>query len=74
MWKHFKAITPVVKSGGKLCYIVGNSTFSGNIVPAQQWYADMMSALGYQDVHIDTIRKRNSNKQLFEFAVCATKA
>lgn len=74
MWNHFKAITPVVKSGGRLCYIVGNSTFSGNIVPAQQWYADMMSALGYHDVHIDTIRKRNSNKQLFEFAVCATKA
>lgn len=74
MWNHFKAITPLVKPGGELCYIVGNSTFSGNDVPAQEWYADMMRALGYGNVDIITIRKRNSNKRLFEYAVCATKA
>lgn len=74
MWLHFKAITPAVKSGGQLCYIVGNSTFSGHEVPTQEWYADMMRALGYSNVHIDVIRKRNSNKKLFEYAVFATKA
>lgn len=74
MWSHFKAITPVVKTGGRLCYIVGNSMFSGYEVPTHEWYADMMRALGYADVHIDVIRKRNSNKKLFEYAVFATKA
>ena len=74
MWSHFKSITPVVKSGGQLCYIVGNSMFSGNEVPTHEWYAAMMRALGYVDVHFDVIRKRNSNKKLFEYAVCATKA
>lgn len=46
----------------------------GNDVPAQEWYADMMRALGYGNIDIITIRKRNSNKRLFEYAVCATKA
>lgn len=73
MWDHFKAVTSVVKSGGNLCYIVGNSTFSGNIVPTQEWYAEMMKALKYKDVRVNAIRKRNSNKSLFEFAIHATK-
>lgn len=73
MWKHFKAITPVVKKGGKLCYIVGNSTFSGIEVPAHTWYVEMMKALGFRDVEATAIRKRNSNKKLFEYAVTATK-
>lgn len=73
MWVHFQAITKKVNDGGRLCYIVGNSTFSGTEVPTQQWYADMLSAIGYHDVHCDVIRKRNSNKKLFEYAVWATK-
>lgn len=73
MWSHFKAISPVVKRGGHLCYIVGNSMFSGYEVPTHKWYADMMKAIGFSNVYIEVIRKRNSNKKLFEYAVCATK-
>ena len=73
MWSHFKEIKPVVKKGGRLCYIVGNSTFSGYEVPTHEWYAAMMNALGFNEVHINTIHKRNSNKKLFEYAVCATR-
>lgn len=74
IWDHLNAITPIMKKGGEVCYIVGNSTFSGNEVPTHRWYAEMLEALGYDDVHVDVIRKRNSNKKLFEFAVCGTKA
>lgn len=74
MWQHFKSITPAVKTGGQLCYIVGNSTFSGTEVPAHTWYATMMKALGYTNVEVEIIRKRNSNKQLYEYAVKGTKA
>lgn len=74
MWKHFKAITPVVNHGGRLCYIVGNSTFSGCEVPTQEWYGDMLASLGYVDINIEVIRKRNSNKKLYEYAVCAARA
>lgn len=73
MWHHFEAITPVVKPGGCVCYIVGNSTFSGFDVPTQKWYSDMLESLGYEDVHADVIRKRNSNKKLYEYAVWATR-
>lgn len=69
MWSHFQSITPMVKPGGKVCYIVGNSTFSGIEVPSHLWYEGMLRELGFADVHSDVIRKRNSNKKLFEYAV-----
>lgn len=74
MWEHFDSINKVLNPGAKLVYIVGNSSFYGHIVPAEQWYGELMSAVGFQNVQIDTIRKRNSNKDLFEFAVRANKA
>lgn len=69
MWFHFQAITGQVKPGGRVSYIVGNSTFYGHEVPAHLWYADLIKALGYESVLVDTIRKRNSNKALFEYEV-----
>jgi hypothetical protein len=69
MWQHFRSITPHVKSRGRVSYIIGNSTFYGHEVPAHEWYAAMLRALGYLDVQIATIRKRNSNKALFEYDV-----
>lgn len=73
MWQHFQAITSQVKPGGSVSYIVGNSTFYGHEVPAQEWYAQMLRALGYENVKVTTIRKRNSNKKLFEFDVTGQK-
>ena len=69
MWLHFQAITARVKRGGSVSYIVGNSTFYGHEVPAQDWYAVMLRELGYADVEVKVIRKRNSNKALFEYDV-----
>jgi hypothetical protein len=73
MWGHFQAITDQVKSGGSVSYIVGNSTFSGHEVPVHRWYAEMLAHLGYENIRIETIRKRNSNKALFEYDVTATR-
>lgn len=73
MWRHFRAVAPVVKEGGKLCYIVGNSTFSGIEVPSHTWYVEMMQALGFKNVKATAIRKRNSNRKLYEYAVTAVK-
>lgn len=69
MWQHFTSIMPAIKEGGRICYIVGNSTFSGTMVPTQEWYAEMMRASGFKDVRVEIIRKRNCNKQLYEYAV-----
>lgn len=73
MWQHFKSITNQVKPGGSVSYIIGNSTFYGHEVPAHEWYAEMLRALGYRDVAVEIIRKRNSNKALFEYDVSGVK-
>jgi hypothetical protein len=73
MWIHFQAITEKVKVGGSVSYIVGNSTFYGHVVPAQEWYAAMLKELGYANICVDTIRKRNSNKALYEYDVRGTR-
>jgi hypothetical protein len=69
MWQHFQAITSQVKQGGRVSYIIGNSTFYGHEVPAHEWFASMLRALDYSNVSVATIRKRNSNKALFEYDV-----
>jgi hypothetical protein len=71
MWAHFRSALPAVKPGGRVIYIVGNSTFYKHVVPAEKWYAELLTASGFEKVQIETIRKRNSKKELFEFAVSA---
>jgi hypothetical protein len=73
MWSHFQSAYKHVRSGGSATYIIGNSTFYRHVVPAQEWYATMLREAGFQDVSVANIRKRNSNKQLFEFNVSATR-
>lgn len=59
-------------AGGLRTHLTEADTVKGE-VPAHTWYAEMMKALGYHDVKATAIRKRNSNKQLYEYAVTATK-
>jgi len=69
IWKHVLAAKQVMKPGGKVVYIVGNSTFYDILVPVEQIYADLLKSVGFCSVHVETIRKRNSKKALYEFAV-----
>jgi hypothetical protein len=71
MWAHFQGLTPVLAPGAELHYIVGNSTFYGSLVSAEQHYAEMLSALGFNSIECRPIRKRNSKKELIEFDVVA---
>jgi hypothetical protein len=71
MNQHFQAVRAAVRSGGTLHYVIGNSTFYGNLVPAETLYQEMMLGAGFSDVGIEVIRKRNSKKELFEFEVSA---
>ncbi|HEY4487810.1 MAG TPA: DNA methyltransferase, partial [Candidatus Paceibacterota bacterium] len=71
MWEHFLALHETVNNGGSIVYIIGNSSFYGNVVPAEKWYGELMAHAGFKEVQIETIRKRNSNKALYEFAVRA---
>jgi DNA modification methylase len=70
---HFSNLYDVVAPGGRLYYIVGNSKFYDTLVPAEELYVDLMKKHGFENTHIEVIRKRNSKKELFEFLVSATK-
>jgi hypothetical protein len=71
MARHFHALRPHVRTGGHLHYIVGNSKFYDVLVPTAELYASLMEDAGFVAPSIETIRKRNSKKELFEYAVRA---
>lgn len=69
MWEHFQGLTHTLARGAEVHYIVGNSTFYGSLVTTEQFYAEMLQALGFDAVQCKPIRKRNSKKELVEFDV-----
>ncbi len=62
---------PLVAKGGSIHYVVGNSSFYGELVPAEALWAELMEAAGFQSPEVTILRKRNSNKKLYEFQVSA---
>jgi hypothetical protein len=73
MWRHLQSVYDIITQGGSVHYIVGNSIFYNILLPVERLYKDMLETLGFIDVHIHTIRKRNSKRALFEFDVTGTK-
>jgi hypothetical protein len=70
---HFENIYPLIKTGGQIFYIIGNSKFYDTLVPAEKIYSDLMKSSGFTNITITPIRKRNSKKELFEFLLSAKK-
>ena len=73
IWRHIRDVYTVMSHGGRVHYIVGNSTFYDVLVPVERLYRDMLLEAGFSDARIARIRKRNSKKELYEFDVSATK-
>ena len=73
MGTHVRAARDTVHSGGRATYIIGNSTFYGHVVPAQEWLAAQLRDAGFTSVSVTTIRKRSSKKELYEYDVTATR-
>lgn len=69
MWVHLQNMKKVMSNNAYVHYIVGNSTFYNVLLPVEKIYRDMLADLGFVDLEINTIRKRNSKKELFEFDV-----
>lgn len=69
--QHLRALRPRVARGGAIHYVVGNSTFYGELVPVEALYAELMERAGFKQPEIVTLRKRNSKKELYEFRVSA---
>ena len=73
MLQHCRSLFRVVKPGGTVHYIVGNSKFYDVLLPVEKLYAAMFASVGFVSVRIDVSRKRTSKKELFEFVVSAEK-
>jgi hypothetical protein len=68
---HVAELVAVLAPGATVHYIVGNSKFYDVLVPVERIYAALFARHGLGDVHIETIRKRSSKRELFEFLVTA---
>ena len=69
--QHIRSLKKVLALGAQVHYIVGNSKFYDVMLPTEELYAAIFESEGFRDVHIETIRKRTSKKELFEYVVSA---
>lgn len=72
IFMHLTSVSKLLKRGAYIHYIIGNSTFYGTLVKVEEIYADMMKKIGFKNINIRAIRKRNSKKELIEFDVSAS--
>lgn len=68
---HVRELFDVMEPGGAVHYIVGNSKFYDVLVPVERIYAAMFAEVGFEKVEVETIRKRSSKKELYEYLVSA---
>jgi len=71
MQQHCMGLAQVVRPGGIVRYIVGNSKFYEHVLPVEQLFAKLFSLSGFSDIQIRRLRKRTSKKELYEFEVSA---
>ena len=72
MHLHLSSLRSILADDAQLHYIVGNSTFFGNMVDTERLLSESMRLLGYSNIHSEIVRKRNSNKALYEYCISAT--
>lgn len=71
--EHLRELYKVVRRGGKIHYIVGNSKFYDVVLPVEQIFAAMFEGVGFVEVKVRMIRKRTSKRELYEYVVSASK-
>jgi hypothetical protein len=71
MIDHVISLKQIVAPRGTLHYIVGNSKFFDVLLPVERIYAGMFAEAGFSDVRVETMRKRSSKRELFEYVVSA---
>jgi hypothetical protein len=68
---HILGLKSVIAPGARCHYIVGNSKFYETMLPVEGIYAALFEDAGFVNVSVETIRKRSSKKELYEFVVNA---
>lgn len=72
MHLHLSSLRSILADEAELHYIVGNSTFFGNMVDTPTLLSESMCFLGYSKIQTEMVRKRNCNKALYEYSISAT--
>ncbi len=70
---HLESVYFILAPGANIFYVVGNSKFYDTLVPVELIYTHLLEKNGFTDTNIETLRKRSSKKELFEFIVSARK-
>jgi len=73
MMQHAMGIYKVMKCGGQVNYIVGNSKFYDVLLPVEQIFAALFREAGFKEVSVRALRKRTSKKELYEYLVSGIK-
>jgi hypothetical protein len=68
---HIASLKRVLAPGATVHYVVGNSKFYDVMLHTERLYAQLFEVNGFRDASIQTIRKRTSKKELFEYIVSA---
>lgn len=68
---HIIGLKKLLAPGARCHYIVGNSKFYDTMLPVEGIYAALFEDAGFVGVNVETIRKRTSKKELYEFIVHA---
>ena len=69
MASHAASLFPLVAPGGRIHYVVGNSKFYDVLLPADQIFATLFEAVGFEEIRITVLRKRTSKRELYEYLV-----
>jgi hypothetical protein len=68
---HLHSLRRVMARHGRCYYVVGNSKFYQTLLPVEEIYAALFEDVGFINLRIERLRKRNSKKELFEYIVYA---
>lgn len=72
MYQHIRSLTRVLRPRARIHYIVGNSSFYGVLVPAEQILARFFQQFGFENVKVFPLRKRNCKRELYEYEITGT--
>ena len=59
MSRVFERLSFVVKNGGKMCFVIGDSAPYGVYVPVDKWLSELSRNFGFRTIRFDETRKRN---------------
>ena len=71
MYEHFSSLKHILAPDAHLDYIVGNAFYYGVEYPSAAIFEELLDACAYRNMSSQILRRRSSNKSLFEYRISA---